>query len=559
MFRLTPLTQTAVLAIAAFLVVSPLVPLIYQAFLSGPIYEPSSILTVGNFKRLIGMPGFMPAVYNTIVFSVITTIVAQVIGVVTAILIARTDLPGRKYFGGMFLVPMFMSHLVLAIGYYSMFGPTGYVTLWSETVFGGAFWNIYSLNGMAIVAGFSQAPLAYLFCLAATRSTDPTLEDAALMVGAKPMKVLFTITLPLLRPAILVGLSINFVVAIEMLSIPLIFGTASRTELVSTFIYKRIFADSETDYGVVGVAAIILLITVVVLLMLQRLLERNMQRFVVVGGKATRPRRFKLGNLKWPAAIILLVFVITTIIVPIGGLVVRSFTLIFTPLLPLHEVLTLDNYVATFSEPSTQRAMWNTVLVATLTAALGTMLIFLICVVSQRSKYVGASVLTVIAQIPRAIPGIFAGVALLYLVLAVPPLGWIRNTPYILVFAFLTRFIPLGVGAIQPAMNQISTELDKSAYVMGAGWWKANFTILLPMLKPALFACFALIFIHSLKEYVTASFLISPGSEVLGSALLRAWNEGQHNVVASLSTILIIITFSFLAISRKIFGVKIYE
>jgi iron(III) transport system permease protein len=257
--------------------------------------------------------------------------------------------------------------------------------------------------------------------------------------------------------------------------------------------------------------------------------------------------------------ILMLAYVAVAVVLPIGGLILRSFAEIFTPLLPLHEVLTLANYKTAFNDPIVRRSIGNTVYVATLTAGIGTLLVFLICVVSYRSNYRGANLLATIAQVPRAVPGVFAGVAVLYLVLFVPPLGWIRNTPYILVFAYMTRFIPIGAGAIQPALQQIGTELDKSARVTGASWWRANFTILLPILKPALFACFTLIFIHALKEYVTAVFLISPGSEVIGSTLLQAWEEGQQGLTAALSTILILLTAVILAVSRWLFGVKLYD
>lgn len=559
MTRTNLLSQNVILALTAFIVLSPLVPLLYQAMLDGPIYAAESSATLQNFSDLLGDAAFAQASWNTVVFAVIATILAQIIGVAAAILIARTDIPGRRLLGGLFIVPLFMSHLILAIGYYSIYGPTGYVTLWIRQTMGFEPWDLYTLTGMAVLAGFSQAPLAYLFCLAASRTMDPNLEDAALSAGAKPTRVLFTVTLPLLRPAILYGLSINFVIAIEMLAIPLIFGSAPRIELFSTFIYKAIMSSDVPDHGVVGVAAILLLIVVGLLLWGQKLMERHMERFVTVGGKATQPRRFRLRGLRWVAFGLLSFYVFAMIVFPIGGLIVRSFAEVFTPLLPLHEVLTLANYEEAFSTETVRRAMGNTLLVSALTAVIGTFLIFLICVTSFRSNFWGRNVLASISQVPRAIPGVFAGVALLYLVLAVPPLGWIRNTPFILVFAFLTRFIPLGIGAVQPALSQIGRELDRSAQVMGAGWWRSNFTILMPILKPALFACFALLFIHSLKEYVTAVFLIAPGSEVIGSVLLTSWEEGQQGLVAALSTILILITSLFLAVSRFIFGVKLYD
>lgn len=551
--------QLAVLALTAFLVLGPLVPLIYQALLDRPIYDPAAQLSFANFPRLLGDPDFHNAVLNTVAFATIATIVAQIIAVVTAILLTRTDIPGRALIGGLLLVPLFVSHLVLAIGYYTMYGPAGFITLWFQQTLSFVPWDLYTIPGMAVVAGMSQAPLAYLFCVAATKNTDPTLESAASIAGARPLRVLYDVTLPLMRPAIIYGLSINFVISIEMLAIPLIFGQSSDIDVFSVYIYKNILRTEVPDHGLVGVGAIMLLIVVLGLLYVQNRLTQNAQRFVTVGGKSSRPKRFSLGAAKWPAFALLLIYVVATIILPLGGLVVRSFTEIFTPLLPIVEVLTLSNYQEALSTPLVQRSIVNTLVVSVATAFLCTALVFAIAVVTWRSGFTGAKMLEYIAQVPRAIPGVFAGVALLYFVLAVPFLGWFRSTVLILVFAYLTRFIPIGIGAVQPALQQISTDLESSARVIGASWWQANVSILLPLLKPALFACFAIVFIHALKEYVTAIFLVSPGSEVIAASLLSAWQEGQLGLVSALATILILLTGFFVFFFGAVMKVKFYE
>ena len=551
--------QVTILALTAFLVLGPLVPLIYQALLDRPLYDPTAQFTWGNFSRLLSDPDFHSAAINTVVFATIAAVVAQVIAVITAIVLTRTDIPGRGIIGDLLLVPLFVSHLVLAIGYYTMYGPAGFVTLWVRQTVGLVPCDLYTIPGMAVVAGMSQAPLAYLFCVASTKNTDPTLESAAAMVGARPLRVLRDVTLPLMRPAIIYGLSINFVICVEMLAIPLIFGQSSDIDVFSVYIYKNILRTEVPDHGLVGVGAIVLLVVVLALLSAQNRLTRNAQRFVTVGGKSTRPQRFALGAAKWPIFAVLVAYVLATIVLPLGGLVVRSFTEIFTPLLPIGEVLTLANYQDALATPLVQRSIVNTLVVSVTTGALCTALVFAICVVTWRSGFGGAKLLEYIAQVPRAIPGVFAGVALLYFVLAVPLLGWFRSTVAILVFAYLTRFIPIGIGAVQPALQQISGDLESSARVIGANWWRANVTILLPLLKPALFACFALVFIHSLKEYVTAIFLVSPGSEVIASSLLSAWQEGQLGLVSALATILIILTGLFIFIFRTVMKVRFYE
>ena len=138
------------------------------------------------------------------------------------------------------------------------------------------------------------------------------------------------------------------------------------------------------------------------------------------------------------------------------------------------------------------------------------------------------------------------------------PLGWLRNTIWILVAAYVMRYIPAGFGAIAPALGQISQDLDRGARTVGADWWRTSRSIMLPLIKPALFSCFSLIFILCFKEYVTAVFLFAPGSEVIGTTMLQFWQNGDNGPVSALATVQVGLTFLFVYLARRLFGARIY-
>ena len=540
------------------LVLFPILPVLYQAVLDKPLYDPAATLSLSNFARLFDTPEFGDILVNTAYFAVFTTVIAQGIGVLTAVLVGRTDIPGRTFFGEMLLWPLFLSHLVIAFGWFTMYGPSGYVTLFVESLVGAKPWNLYTVTGMAVAAGAAQAPLAYLYCIVATRNADPNLEDAARTVGASPLRILTTITLPLMRPAILFGTIINFVIAIEMLSIPLVFGGPLQIELFTTYLYHEVFGQAAPDYGLVAAASLGMLSLVIGLMVLQSRLMRNNQRFVTVGGKASRPRRFALGRWRWVAFGMLLAYVALTIVLVLGGLVLRSFTVILSPLMPLWNVLTLENYHTLGTYPVYMRSIWNTIVISTIGAALGTVLIALVAIVANRSEFRWRRQLEYVAVLPRAIPGFIAGIGIFYAMGLFPPLGWLRNTIWLLVIAYIMRYLPTGFGAVSPALAQLGSDLDRSARTVGADWWRTSRSIVLPLLTPALFSCYALLFIHFLKEYVTAVFLYAPGSEVIGTTMLQFWKNGDNGPVTALATVQILITVVFVAMARKILGVKIY-
>jgi iron(III) transport system permease protein len=159
------------------------------------------------------------------------------------------------------------------------------------------------------------------------------------------------------------------------------------------------------------------------------------------------------------------------------------------------------------------------------------------------------------ALFPRAVPGIVAGMGFLYAMILIPPMGWIRNSVWLMIVAYIMRYIPLAYGALAPSSLQISRDLDRSANIIGANWWQATRTIVLPLMAPAMFSSYVLLFIYFFKEYSVAVFLFSPGNEVIGSVLLNAWGLGDFGVVSALATLQILITLAFVVGARRLFGV----
>lgn len=550
--------QWMVAGVTLIMVTMPLIPIFYQAFLDKPLYYPDAALTVENFTTLFAEAEFRTVILNTIYFATMMTLVAQSIGIGCAILIGRTDLPGRRVFGEILLWPLFISHLVLAFGWFLMFGPAGYITLAVQGVIGTQPWNLYSLTGMAVVAGLAQAPLAYLYCIASASSVDASLEDAARSAGAGTWTVLWRITLPLMRPAIIYATIMNFVVSLEILSIPLVFGGPAQIEVFTTYLYNRVFRTSTPAYGLVAAASFFMLALVMVLIALQGRLMKDRGRFVTVGGKATRPRAFPLGKWRWVAFVLMTLYVGFAIIAVIGGLALRSFVSLLSPLLPIWDLFTWENYEIIVQYPVYLRSIFNTIQISIAAGIIGTAFVALVVLVSTRSPFRFSRQLEYVAMAPRAVPGIIAGIGILYAAAMFGPLGWLRNTIWILVAAYVMRYIPAGFGAIAPALGQISQDLDRGARTVGADWWRTSRSIMLPLIKPALFSCFSLIFILCFKEYVTAVFLFAPGSEVIGTTMLQFWQNGDNGPVSALATVQVGLTFLFVYLARRLFGARIY-
>jgi len=540
------------------LVFTPLLPVILQSLMRAPLYDGIGAFTPDNYIRLLTSATLREAVGNSLVFAFMTTLLAMLIGAGAAIAVGRTDIPGGRFIGELLLWPLYLSQLVMAFGYSIMYGPSGYLTLGVQAATGETPWNLYSLAGMAVVAAICEAPLTFLYCLNSTRMADPALEDAARVSGAGSLRTLWSITLPLMRPALVYSAMLNFTIALELLSVPLIFGGPVGIHFLSTFLYDEGIGASTPDYGLVGAAAVALLALVTLLVWLQGRLLSNIGRFVTVKGKASRPRRFSMGWLRWPLTLLLAVYVTLGVLAPLAGLALRSVTSFLTPLVPIWELWTAAHLKMIVSYPTYVRSITNSIGIALFGGALATLLVALVAVISQRSPFRHARTLEFVALYPRAVPGLVAGLGFLWAMIVFPLLGWLHNTIAILVLAFTMRYLPTGLGAVAPALLQIHPELDRAARTAGADWWTTSWAISLRLLKPALVSAFAVLFICFFKDYATAVFLFAPGSEVIGTTLLSFWIQGDAGPVAALAMLQVLLTFAFVYGVRLLFGVRVY-
>jgi iron(III) transport system permease protein len=552
------LIQYGVAAVTACLVLAPLVPVLYTSFLDRPLYDPGGILSLDNYVRLFSDSDFHEVIGNTLSFAILTTLISVGLGVVMAVVIGRTDLPGRSILGEIMLWPIYLSPLVISFAWVIMYSPAGFGTLLVKNLLHIQPWNLYTIPGMAVVAAVALMPIAYLYCSSSAAVADPALEDAARTAGAGPLRILFSVTLPLMRPPILYSAVLIFTIGLEVLSIPMILGGPVGIDFFSSFLYNKWLGGAQPDYGLVGAAAVFLLLIVTGLVLLQNALLRDTSRFVTVRGKATRPHIFRLGWLRWVLFAFIFLYVLLAAILPMVGLIMQAFTKFLTPLAPPWRFLTLNNVMVIFSYPAYVRSITNSIVIAVIGGVLTTFFVALIALVAHRSEFRLGRVLDFLAIYPRTMPGMIVGIGFFWAFVLAKPLGPIRNTIWALTLAFGVRYLPTAFGAITPMLARLGAELDDAARTAGADWWTTCWRILLKLLKPALYSSFILLFIQLIKEYGAAVFLVAPGSEVMGLTMLQFWVQGEAGPVAALSLVQVAMTMAIVYASRKLFKVKIY-
>ena len=324
--RTVVITLTVLLLI--YLVVVPLGFLIYGSFsTASPGF--AGVLTFHTYAEILTEQATWKMVWTSLIYGVGASVVALIIGGTLAWLVQRTDIPGRRVVTFLILVPMFIPEVLTALAWVELLDKrVGVINVWFEDLFGlhHALFAVESLPGMIWVTGVAQCPLIFLWLLPAFTTMDPSLEEAGSMSGRSPIRVLLTITLPLMRPAILAAFLVSFVLAIEDIVVPVLIGDQANITVFANAIYNNISTVPSNDNAASVQSVLLLVLTFGLALWHRRLTSRN-ERYVTVRGKGFRPKIIGLGRMRTPIACG--VFLVLAVIVGVPVLI-----LIWTSLTP---------------------------------------------------------------------------------------------------------------------------------------------------------------------------------------------------------------------------------
>jgi iron(III) transport system permease protein len=556
--RVFSLPRTAVVAVTAAAIFLPLGLIFWQSFLSAPFFNPAYRFGFDAYAFIFEDSDFWTAFANSIVIAAGMVVIALPLGAALAFLLTRTDLPAQRTIEVLVLIPVFVSPMVLAFGYVVAMGPVGFYSTWAKSLVGEVPWNIYSLTGIAVIAGLTHVPHVYLYSSAALKSLGSDVEEAARVVGANPLRVALNVSLPMTMPALFYAAVLVFFLGFELFGLPLVLGDPEGHLVLSTYLFKLTNKLGTPSYHLMAAVAVCIVGVTFPLVLLQRWLLKSAGKYVSVKGKATRQRLLPLRGWKWLALALVALWLVFTIVVPISGIALRSFVEQWGEGINLTEVLTLDNFRGVFDSTDQVRAIVNTLLIGTVGGALAVACYTAIGLAGHRQRGGVARILDYIVLIPRAIPGILAGLAFLWIFLFVPGLKELRNSIFSVWLAYTVVWLAYGMRLISSALLQIGPELEESARTVGASSRRVLTDVTLPLIRFGLLASWLLVFMIFEREYSTAVYLLGQGTEVIGSMLVSLWGAGAIDQVAALSLINIGLVAVGLAVALR-FGVRLHE
>jgi iron(III) transport system permease protein len=528
-------------AIGAWLVLVPVAALLLTAFTEDTGLG-FGAFTLDNFVDAYSSARIVRLIGNSLIYAAGTAALTFLIGGFVAWAVERTDAPGGALFHNLALLSFAIPGLLMAMAWIFVLSPNiGWMNALLKSAFGltSAPFNIYSMGGMIWALSSHYFPLAYLALGPALRTLDVRMEEAGLMSGGRYWQVLPKITLPLLRPAILSGLLLLFIMGLSSYEVPRVIGRPARIDVFTTQIQSAT-TTAPPEFGVASALSLTLLVVCLIAVYFYRRATRNAEAFATITGKGYRPTRIELGRWRWPVSIAICVVFLLALGLPLLTLTWQSFFRnLSQPFMGSPPPATLENYRYILRYPIFLGAVRTSVVVSAMAATVVVGLTLVMAWMARRSASRFAWLLDALASAPIAIPSVIVGASILFTYLVIP-IG-VYDTIWILLIAYVTLSLPYGMRFASSGITQIHRELEEAAATSGAATGQIITRVILPLILPFLLAAWIYVFVLSVRELGASIFLVGPGTNVLGTISLTMWEEGgSYGAVSALGVLQIL-------------------
>jgi iron(III) transport system permease protein len=433
-----------------------------------------------------------------------------------------------------FLTPGYIG----TVAWIQLLGRSGYLTRWARANLGilRPPVNLYTLKATTVIMGLYLMPLVYMATRNALRNTDPTLEEAAIAAGAAPTQVIFTVTLPLALPSVLSGALLVFVHGISGFGIPAALALPAGYLVLTTQIYSAL---GHYDVRKACALAVMLASIMAVTMLIYHVLLR-INRHTVTNASDLRQRTLHLGRWGYIVTGVCLLCLILVAIAPLATILMTSMLKAWgLPLIPTN--LTFNNYASIFSVELTGRAFRNSFAYAVISATGTTLLGFVVAYMSIRTRRPGGRFLDFLATMPSAIPSPVLAAAMIFAWM-LPPLK-LYNTPWIIIVAYVTAFLPYTVRNIAGALRTLHPQLEEMGWMCGGAWLTVLRDVVIPCIKGSLWTSWMVVSLMAFREIPLSTMLYTKGTETVGVLLFLLKTEaGGLEVTSAVAVVVMALT-----------------
>jgi iron(III) transport system permease protein len=511
--------------------------------------------TIQHFANIIASLGDMRELLaNSMIFSVGSAGIALVYGTVLAWFAERSNAPFRNLAYIAAYISFAIPGIIKVVGWIMLLGPkAGIINSFVMPFTGQPLFNIFSMQGMILVESFLWIPVVFLLMSTPFRAMDPALEEAATTAGSTGWQVFCRVTFPLALPSVLAVLILTFIRSLEAFEIPALVGIPAGVEVLTTKIYLQIRGGLLPKYGEASAYSTILIVMVALGLIPYYRITSKTYKFTTISGKAYRPHRVDLGRWRWLGACFML-FLPVLQVFPIAAITWSSLLpYAQAPSMKALSMISLNNYRSALADSGIVGSVLNSVTVSVTSATIAIFITFVAAWLIVRASIKARWVLDQMAMLPLVFPGIVMGIAILKMYLAIPlP---VYGTIWILVLAFIARYLPYGIRFSHSALLSLHKELEEGALASGANWFQMVRHVVIPLIMPALLAGWIYIFLITFRELSIALLLYSPGSQVVAVKIWELWDNGHVGELAAFSLVIaagtVVVGSVFLKIGQR--------
>jgi iron(III) transport system permease protein len=447
-----------------------------------------------------------------------TALLSTLLALPLAWILARSNLSRAKTWRSLFCLPYAIPPYIGAMAWITLANPTnGLLNL----LFGTGSLNIYSFFGLVWVMSSFFYTFVLLSLLQALDRVDPSLEEAARLSGAGPIRVFFQITLPIIWPSLMSGFILVALASAATFGVPAMIGNPARIFLITTKIYTFQQTGSLQGIYMAGSLSLALLVMAIMLLVAnQVIISRG--SFKSVSGKTSRPSLVSLGRFHHLTVFSLCLGLFLLFVLPVCAITISALSSV--PGIYTLDNMSFANFHRVFFEiDETPRAFANSLKLAAGAATVTTLLGLMLAYLKVKTRLPGRRLIELFASIPYATPGTVLAFALILafsrgvLGLEIP----LYNTLILIGIAFTAKFLNFSLRTCADGLSQIDDVLAEAARVSGANWLTVMRTVWLPLLRPALVASWFLVFMPAMTDLTMTILLTGPGLETLGTIIFQ--------------------------------------
>ncbi len=543
--------MAAVLCTLGFLIICPVLLILINSFNTAEdwLVDPRS-WGFTHWIEAFSKPDLLVTIWNSIMLWGLTAMISFPVGVAIAWVLARTRIPFGRHLEFLFWVAYMVPSLPVTIAWINLLDPQiGFVNVLLMDWFSldeGPF-NIFSVSGIVWASLMGNGIVLKVMLLTpAFRNMDAAMEEAARASGASNLRTALKVTLPLMISPMVLVFALQILRVFQSFETELLLGEPFGFYVYSTKIYALVRTELP-NYGEAAALASITMLVISLIIPLQRWIIHRRHYTTLTGN--FKPGLIDLG--KWNnilfAAVALLIFVLS--VMPVMVLFLGS----FMSRMGYFELgFTLSHWETVLGNPMFMHALQTTLVIA-VTAAIGSPLLFsVIAYILVRTQLPGRLALDWIIWGSGAIPGILAGLGLLWLFLGTPGLAFLYGSIWALILVVILQGNTTGVNILKGVFVQVGPDMEEAARASGAGWIRTYFRIWLPLLMPTLTLLAVLNFVSAAG--VTSSIILLASRETITLSLLalRMTTElADQREAASIVSIFIVLLTVGIAIPLR--------